>query len=99
MTLTSIAPAELPEQTRTRKTKFDNEIVAQAISMLREGNAVQPDETFKNQGAARRFALSLKHRIDETEPNVKAGEKVSTRVWEDGKVWRCAILLREAKSS
>jgi hypothetical protein len=35
MTLTSIAPAELPEQTRARKTKFDSEIVAQVISITR----------------------------------------------------------------
>jgi hypothetical protein len=36
MTLTSIAPAELPEQTRARKTKFNSEIVAQVISITRQ---------------------------------------------------------------
>jgi hypothetical protein len=99
MTLKAIKPDELPTKTRSSNSKFTDAIVKQAIEMLRAGDAVEPDETFKNEGAARRFALGLRARIIETEPEVVKGQKVSTFVYQnEKKQHKSAILLREDKN-
>jgi hypothetical protein len=106
MTLKSLDPSTLPAKTRApRVGKFSDDELASAILELKDGQAVVPNEDgepvpFKTEGAARRFALLLRGAI-QAHPDADFGKDlaVSTRVWNEGEDWFCAVLLRERRGS
>jgi len=80
MTLSSIAPDDIPSASRkARESKYTPELIAQAIELLKDGQAVTPDDTYKTEPAARRAALALRSRILAAEPEFENGSKVTTR--------------------
>src|SRR5947209_20512359 len=97
MTFKAIEPDALPKTERKNRAAFDQDTLSQATETLLSGQAVVPDKTFKDDGAARRFALRLKHAIEATNPKLPKDKKVSTRTWPEGEQFRCAVLLRDAK--
>lgn len=99
MTIKGINPSELPAQERKNPSKrsVTDEQVSEMIDLLKNGQAVVTDQSFKSQAQARRRALVIKRYVDEAWTDKK--QAPSTRVYEDEnapktKPWRFAIVLK-----